>query len=454
LLEGLEGIEGFDRKNFDAVHESGEQITSIRFNPEKFQLFMPGKNYYHPCFKLEQQVPWCEHGFYLSERPSFTLDPLLHAGAYYVQEASSMFLWEVLKQTVDANANMKVLDLCAAPGGKSSLLASWFINGLVVSNEVIRSRVNILYENMTKWGASNIVITNNEAKDFQRLKNYFDVILVDAPCSGSGLFRKDPEAIEQWSENMVELCSQRQQKILSDIFPSLKDEGILIYSTCSYSPEEDEEISDWLKDHFSVDSIQLKLDPEWNVVEIRSSKHRSFGYRFWPDKVKGEGFFIAAFRKNEAGRENSRQRKSSLRKTGTKESSIVSNFVCTAADWLLFSQNENIHAIKAAWESDIALLQKTLYLKKAGIRVGQIKGNELVPHHELALSGIINKNVQRTALSPDEALQYLRKKELNITGVSKGWALCTCYNFSLGWIKFLHNRVNNYYPTEWRILKQ
>ena len=454
MLEGLEGIEGFDRKNFDAVHESGEQITSIRFNPEKFQLFMPGKNYYHPCFKLEQQVPWCEHGFYLSERPSFTLDPLLHAGAYYVQEASSMFLWEVLKQTVDANANMKVLDLCAAPGGKSSLLASWFINALVVSNEVIRSRVNILYENMTKWGASNIVITNNEAKDFQRLKNYFDVILVDAPCSGSGLFRKDPEAIEQWSENMVELCSQRQQKILSDIFPSLKDEGILIYSTCSYSPEEDEEISDWLKDHFSVDSIQLKLDPEWNVVEIRSSKHRSFGYRFWPDKVKGEGFFIAAFRKSEVGRENSKQPKSSLRKTGTKESSIVSNFVCTAADWLLFSQNENIHAIKAAWESDIALLQKTLYLKKAGIRVGQIKGNELVPHHELALSGIINKNVQRTALSPDEALQYLRKKELNITGVSKGWALCTCYNFPLGWIKFLHNRVNNYYPTEWRILKQ
>ena len=453
-MEGLEGIEGFDRKNFDAVHESGEQITSIRFNPEKFQLFMPGKNYYHPSFQLEQQVPWCEHGFYLSERPSFTLDPLLHAGAYYVQEASSMFLWEVLKQTVDANTNMKVLDLCAAPGGKSSLLASWFVNGLVVSNEVIRSRVNILYENMTKWGASNIVITNNEAADFQRLKNYFDVIVVDAPCSGSGLFRKDPEAIEQWSENMVELCSQRQQKILSDIFPSLKDDGMLIYSTCSYSPEEDEEISDWLKDHFSVDSIQLKLDPEWNVVEIRSSKHRSLGYRFWPDKVKGEGFFIAAFRKSEAGRENSKQPKSSLRKTGTKESSIVSNFVCTAADWLLFSQNENIHAIKAAWESDIALLQKMLYLKKAGIRVGQIKGNELVPHHELALSGIINKNVQRTALSPDEALQYLRKKELNITGVSKGWALCTCYNFPLGWIKFLHNRVNNYYPTEWRILKQ
>jgi len=277
--------------------------------------------------------------------------------------------------------------------------------------------------------------------------------VVDAPCSGSGLFRKDPEAIEQWSENMVDLCSQRQQKILADIFPSLKDEGILIYSTCSYSQEEDEEISDWLKDHFAVDSVQLKLHPEWNVVETQSTKHRAFGYRFWPYKVKGEGFFIAAFRKSEATPENSKQPRASLRKTATKESSIISNFVCTEDDRLLFSQNENIHAIKAGWESDIAMLQKTLYLKKAGIRVGQIKGNDLVPHHELALSGIINKNVPRIALSPDEALQYLRKKELNITSVSKGWALCTCYNLPLGWIKFLHNRVNNYYPTEWRILK-
>ena len=453
MLERLEGIGGFERKNFEAVHESGEQITSIRFNPEKFQHLVPGKNYYHPSFKLGEQVPWCEHGSYLSERPSFTLDPLLHAGAYYVQEASSMFLWEVLRQTAGAGSNVKVLDLCAAPGGKSSLLASWFMNGLVVSNEVIKSRVSILYENMTKWGASNVVVTNNEAADFQRLKNYFDVIVVDAPCSGSGLFRKDPEAIGEWSENMVELCSQRQQKIVSDIFPSLKEEGILIYSTCSYSPEEDEEISDWLKDHFPVDSIQLNLDPEWNIVETRSSKHHAFGYRFWPHKINGEGFFIAAFRKSEAAFENSKQRRASLRKTGASESSLVANFLCTEVDCFLFSQNENIHAIKAAWEGDIALLQKTLYLKKAGIRVGQIKGNQLVPNHELALSTIVNKNVQRTALSRDEALQYLRKKELDITGVSGGWALCTCYNFPLGWVKFLHNRVNNYYPTEWRILK-
>ena len=203
-------------------------------------------------------MPWCEYGFYLNERPVFTFDPLLHAGAYYVQEASSMFLYEVLKQTCD-DTNKKVLDLCAAPGGKSSLMSSYFKNSLLVSNEAIKQRANILYENLTKWGSANVIITNNDAADFKRLENYFDVIVVDAPCSGSGLFRKDAEAINEWSIKNVELCNQRQQRILADVYPALKQDGILIYSTCSYSKEEDEDISDWLKNNFNVDSLQLKL---------------------------------------------------------------------------------------------------------------------------------------------------------------------------------------------------
>ena len=182
------------------------------------------------------------------QRPSFTFDPLFHAGTYYVQEASSMFLEQALKQSVDLSQPLRVLDLCAAPGGKSTLLQSLLNKeSLLVSNDVIKSRAAILEENIVKWGAANVVVTNNDPAHFARLENYFDAIVIDAPCSGSGLFRRDPEAINEWSENNVQLCSQRQQRIVADVWPALKQNGILIYSTCSYSAEEDEAILDWMQ---------------------------------------------------------------------------------------------------------------------------------------------------------------------------------------------------------------
>ncbi|MES1226926.1 MAG: RsmB/NOP family class I SAM-dependent RNA methyltransferase, partial [Bacteroidota bacterium] len=226
LIASLQTVKGFDKDAFVQIHESGEQITSVRVNPNR--TF----NVEYSTLNVQGKVPWSSNGYYLSERPSFTTDPLFHAGAYYVQEASSMFLEEAVKQTCDLSKPLKVLDLCAAPGGKSTLLQSIISNeSLLISNEVIKSRVNILSENITKWGAANVVVTNNDPKDFQRLPEYFDLIVIDAPCSGSGLFRKDPEAITEWSSDNVMLCSQRQQRILADILPCLKPGGILIYST-------------------------------------------------------------------------------------------------------------------------------------------------------------------------------------------------------------------------------
>src|SRR5690349_20465104 len=298
FLDSLEGVAGFDRQAFEAVHATGETVTSLRINPAKLSAAEAGRLLFPGL--MTGGVPWCEEGYYLKTRPSFTLDPLLHAGAYYVQEASSMFLWNVLEETVGKNHDaLKVLDLCAAPGGKSTLLASYFKDALIVSNEVIKSRAAILVENITKWGSDNVVVTNNDPKDFSSLQNYFDVIVVDAPCSGSGLFRKDPEAIEEWSEENVLLCSQRQQRFVADAFPTLKKDGILIYSTCSYSEEEDEDILDWMMEHFSIDNLQLTVDNEWKIVEVQSEKHKAYGYRFFPHKVKGEGFFIAVFQKKE-----------------------------------------------------------------------------------------------------------------------------------------------------------
>jgi hypothetical protein len=176
-----------------------------------------------------------------------------------------MFLEQVLRQTTDLSQPLKVLDLCAAPGGKSTLVQSLISDkSILVSNEVIKSRASVLEENITKWGAGNVVVTNNDPASFQRLENYFDVIIIDAPCSGSGLFRKDPRAIAEWSVNSVQLCSQRQQRILADVYPALKKDGILIYATCSYSEEEDEDIADWLLDTFAVSSIQLSIKNENN----------------------------------------------------------------------------------------------------------------------------------------------------------------------------------------------
>ena len=182
---------------------------------------------------LSVQPPWSSEGIYLDERLTFTFDPLFHAGCYYVQEASSMFVEQVLRQHVTKPVVM--LDLCAAPGGKSTHARSVLPEGsLLVANEVIRNRSQILAENLTKWGHPDVVVTNNDPADFSALPSFFDVILTDVPCSGEGMFRKDSVAVEEWSPENVEICWQRQRRIIADVWPSLKPGGILIYSTSTY----------------------------------------------------------------------------------------------------------------------------------------------------------------------------------------------------------------------------
>ena len=459
LLQSLEGVKGFNRVAFEAVHHSGEQITSIRFNPEKrlkvnnqwLQVNQQTSTVPYSLLPIHNNVPWCEHGYYLNERPSFTLDPAFHTGAYYVQEASSMFLWEVLKQTTSNNSPQKVLDLCAAPGGKSTLLASYFANGLIVSNEVIKSRAAILTENITKWGSNHVIVTNNDPQHFQSLKNYFDVIVIDAPCSGSGLFRKDPDAINEWSEQNVKLCSLRQQRIIADVFSSLKKDGILIYSTCSYSKEEDENILDWIMDQFQVASCQLQVEENWNIIKTESEKHQALGYRFYPDKIKGEGFFIAAFKKI-CDEEDNYLNEQNLSYPTKQETQHVQSFISLSDEYAIFKQNDYFRAIKKEWLHDVRLLANQLYIKKAGVELGTIKGKDFIPSHELAVSVLPKQNLFSIELDKDQALQYLRRKDIFVQG-NKGWNLMMYCGLPLGWAKVLPNRVNNYYPPEWRILK-
>lgn len=398
-----------------------------------------------------QIVPWCSTGYYLAQRPAFTLDPLLHAGAYYVQEASSMFLEQVLLQTLDLSLPLKVLDVCAAPGGKSTHLQSLISSdSLLVSNEVIKARASVLTENITKWGAANVVVTNNDPSHFQRLPHFFDLLVVDAPCSGSGLFRKDRDAIDEWSKDTVQLCSQRQQRILADVLPCLQPGGTLIYSTCSYSVAEDEDILQWLGQNFKIDSIRLHLNPAWGIVE--TATENAYGYRFYPDKLAGEGFFIAVLRKPglpemtsfasaKIKPSNAEKMAAAILQTWLKKEM---NFISEKDDWL---------AMPAPIAAHIPQLKKHLYLRKAGINMGRLIRNELLPHHELALSSIISPDITTITVNEHQALQYLRRQDMTIESSQNGWLLVTCQGYHLGWIKAMGNRINNYYPLEWRIRK-
>jgi 16S rRNA C967 or C1407 C5-methylase (RsmB/RsmF family)/NOL1/NOP2/fmu family ribosome biogenesis protein len=443
LLDSLANAPGFHRAAFEAVHASGEQVTSIRLNPAK--NFLPDKK--------REEIPWCPQAYYLPERPSFTLDPLFHAGAYYVQEASSMFLWEALKQSTGQAAGQKVLDLCAAPGGKSTLLASYFTNGLVVANEVIKTRAPVLVENMTKWGSEQVVVTNNDPAHFQSLPGYFDVIVADAPCSGSGLFRRDPGAMEEWSMDNVQLCSQRQQRIVSDILPALKTGGWLIYSTCSYSMEEDEQIMDWLVEEMEMESHALQIPAAWGIVETRTAKAGATGYRFYPDQLKGEGFFIAVFQKKNST-DKGRLKETAIQRVSRQADTLIRSFAHLPENHLLFQQQENIRAIPAEWLHALQVLASHLYIKKAGIEIGSIKGKDIIPSHELAMSNLWKQAFEPLALSKEQALQYLRRKEMVLPDAPLGWQLVSFESLPLGWVKILPNRVNNYYPTAWRILKE
>lgn len=451
FLESLNGLPGFDRDAFLAVHTSGKPATSVRLNPSK----ATGQIAQTPLSRLTP-VPWTRLGYYLDERPSFTFDPLFHAGCYYVQEASSMFLEQAIKQTIDLGSPLKVLDLCAAPGGKSTHIQSLLSgDSLLVSNEVIGSRAKILTDNIIRWGAENVVVTNNDPSHFRTLEEYFDLVVADAPCSGSGLFRKEAEAIGEWSEHNVQLCSQRQQRILAEIIPSLKAGGVLIYSTCSYSKEEDEDIVNWLMKEFPLVQLTLSADPAWGITGTGS------GYRFWPDKLRGEGFFMACFKKMEEtgelkkvkGEREKRNRQNLIEMPGQKDLAIIRYWVQTEGKQLIRS-GTTLYAWPEMLAGDIRLLATRLSVIYSGVRIGEVIRDKLIPDHALAMSRILSEHVDRIAFPYEKAIRYLQRKEISPEGMGTGWQLITYEDQPLGWVNVLPRRVNNYYPRELRILKE
>lgn len=396
-----------------------------------------------------EPVPWSSTGFYLKSRPSYTLDPLFHSGCYYPQEASGMFFEQVFKQIVRTEGHLRVLDLCGAPGGKSTHLSSLIgQGGMLVTNEVIGSRASVLAENIAKWGAGNAIVTRSDPSAFKELPGFFDVILADAPCSGEGMFR-DAIAINEWSEENTAHCSVRQKRILADVWPSLKGNGILIYSTCTFSPGENEKNIKWLVTSHQADSLELDITGFSGITEI--DFEGIYGYGFYPGRIKGEGLFISVIRKS--GYEVNPMQGKRKGKTAVPEKSDIeiAGRLTSFHPENIMRHGEEIHC-HAGNPDEFHLLSQKLKIVSQGTKICTVKKNGYVPAHELALSaGIRNEVFPKAELEYNQALAYLRRDNISYGEIPKGWFIVSYKGVNLGFCNNIGNRVNNYFPVDMRI---
>lgn len=390
-----------------------------------------------------ERIPWCLTGRYLPERPLFTLDPLLHAGAYYVQEASSMFLEQALRASGLLDQPILALDLCAAPGGKSTLIRSLLHpDSLLVANEVERRRQQALQENLWKWGLPNVVVTGSDPADLERLPETFNLIVVDAPCSGEGMFRKDPFARQQWNEALVLQCATMQERIVEQAWNALRPGGILIYSTCTWETSENEARMRQLQD-LGGEPIALPMKPEWGVVGNTANGRE--GYRCYPHRVRGEGFFIGM-----------------VRKPGTLGGGVsleepridlpeVRAWSLQGARWHLREQNDVLHAVDVRWASVLDTLCAALRCVAPGRPVAERKAATWRPHAALALDSALDRSAfTAIVLDHTQALAYLRGQALPAASAS-GTGLVLHKGLALGWANGAGTRWNNLWPAGWRI---
>lgn len=446
---GDEGFESFQKAfdNFPPV--------SLRLNPAK------------PTAKFdnEEPVPWCGLGKYLPKRPLFAKDPHIFAGAYYVQEASSMFLWEVLQQHAPLNEDINVLDLCAAPGGKSTLISSMLSkDSLLVTNELMPKRLLALTENIVRWGNPNVFISHNDAERFTPLKEFFDVIVVDAPCSGEGMFRKDIKAVNMWTTGLVHSCSNIQKEILDDITQCLKPGGVLIYSTCTFAPQENEETLQYLGETGDFESLPIKTDDSWGITELSTKVDDEdfYGYRFIFHKTKGEGLFMSCMRKKgePSAKVKIKVPKKKIQQTAflaKKDTVDIHKWLKSPEDYDFALSGESVYAFPKSLSKMYKTVNAVANLTNPGVCLGKLnkKNMKLIPAHDLAVSNIVSDKVPSFELSYEQAIMYLRKQDmdLDVNGV-KDWAIVKYEGIALGFIKILPNRINNYYPMEWRLRKE
>ena len=462
-------------KAFPALFGEENGITAVRFNSRKcaeLQAVLPGgstaSDFAFSGLSLGERVPWTSGTYYLAERPNFAQQPLFNAGLYYVQDPSCTYLesvWRTLYGTSAANSSpqapKRVLDLCAAPGGKSTHLANLMNErGLLVSNEVISSRAATLAENMAKWGVANSVVTNSDPSAFSKLQNLFDLILVDAPCSGEGMFRKNPDAIGEWSLNNVKLCAQRQRRILNDIWPALRQGGYLIYSTCTFNHLENADNVQYIVEELGAEVIPL-APQEWELLRscgveaVGEGQAASLGYQFLPGLARGEGQFFAILRKR-AAEEAASGRDAEGACAPERE-----------LRWHKEIKGDLLKLLPEQLVPEIKLFSKHLKIVSSGRAVATMLASKrggvaLVPHADLALSLHIGTildylwenykfKVERVELPLEQIQAFLAKEPLLLPDAPTGYLLLTYKGAGVGFVKNLGNRCNSLLPNARRI---
>ncbi len=407
--------------------------TTVRLNQAKISL---AEN-----LPMGEPVPWNEDGIYLDNRPSFLRRPDYHAGLYYPMEASSMFLDFILKQ-IPLRSEDIILDLCAAPGGKSLILKDQFRYNLLVSNEIESKRAHILKENSIRWGTDDHLVIQSDAKKLSQSGVQFDLVLVDAPCSGEGLFRKDPDSRLEWSVERASGCGIRQEQILDDAATLLAPGGTIIYSTCTFNPEENMDQVVRFARKYHCEPRIFNFSEHWNIEAIEEEGFT--GYQFWPHWVDGEGFFIAV-----------------LQHTGIKTGAISGkNKIREAAFpylpeidlsefWIQLFQ-DRFYALTTAEVIHIELLRKFGNIIKRGIFLGEKKGADFIPSYDLAMHPIVHEFKNQMPLSEQDALKFLSGQALPIK-TAKGPVLLTHEGLPLGFGKSNQQRINNLYPKHLRI---
>ena len=434
----LMGDERFERylQSFEE-----EAPVSIRLNPKKVGSERGERKEERGERREErgESVPWCRNAYYLPQRPNFTMDPLLHAGCYYVQEAASMFLDEVLRQHLPQH-QLTALDLCAAPGGKSTLLAAALpADSVLYSNEPVRQRANILLENVTKWGYPNHTVTNAYPEVYRKSKCHFDLILCDVPCSGEGMFRKDEATIREWSPQNVDRCWQLQRSIVSDAWACLNPGGLLIYSTCTFNTKENEENVRWFLETFDdAEILPVDVRPEWHITGSLLLGFDAPVYRFIPGITRSEGLFMCVMRKR--GERDIRDTRCEVRGArdirGTRYevrgARLPSSAVLSAKELFSYLAPRTSHLEK----------ERTSHLEKEGA------SKKNVPR----TSHLDNSELPCIDLPYPLAIAYLRGEALVLPpDTPRGIVTVTFMGHPLGQVKNIGTRANNLYPKEWRI---
>lgn len=439
---GLEGL--------TTALSEGEPCTSVRLNRSKnvteSELDFKGK-----------PVGWCDDGLYLDERPRFTFDPKLHQGCYYVQEASSMFHAYVVSQLTDGTtAPLRVLDSCAAPGGKTTAVIDTLPDGsLMVANEYVPSRAAVLRENIIKWASPSYIVTRGDTAAFRKLRDAFDIIVADVPCSGEGMMRKDPDAVAQWSPGLIRECVSRQWEIVSNLWPSLKPGGWLIYSTCTFNRSENEEMVSRIIDELGGESVAIDINPEWGITSGIDTDARC--YRFMPHRMRGEGLFVAVIRKTGESSENKKQTKKE-KSPKTKPSPQIAEatkWLTDAArnDFEIYCEEDRINAFPRLHVDLLKKLKKEIDVIHEGVLIGNVKGRDLIPSQSLALSPLLHADAFPVcSLDRTSALGYLSGEAVTLPdGTPRGFVRLDYDGRPLGFVKNIGNRSNNLYPAPWRI---